>query len=102
MTWTEEEKLNIPRQYNCQILSHKVTDDQIKDPELPSDAYVVHVEGDDGTFYDLCRSSKMANVFDLYYDKFGNNIRKIDFAYGRQNPRLWGMPQPTQQKRSRK
>jgi hypothetical protein len=100
--WTEEEKLNIPIQYNCELLFHKVNEDQIKNPDLPSDAYVVQVESDNESFYDLCRSSKMSNIFDLYYDKFGNNIRKIDFAYGRLNPRVWGMPQPTQQKRSRK
>jgi hypothetical protein len=101
MTWTDDEKLNIPRQYNCQLLYHNVTEDQIKNPELPSDAYVVQVVGEEESFYDLCRSSKMSNVFDLYYDKFGNNIRKIDFAYGRQNPRLWGYEAP-QQKRARK
>jgi hypothetical protein len=92
MMWTEEEKKSVPSQYNCELLFHNANDEQLKNPELPSDAYIVEYNTDSGSFIDLCRSSKMSNIFDLYYDKVGNNIRRIDFGYGRMNPRLWGLP----------
>ena len=37
---------------------------------------------------------------DLYYDKFGAGvIQKIDWGYGRTNPKLWGYQAPQKKKR---
>ena len=90
--WTDEERATVPRQYNCEILFHNAKNEDLMNPDLPSDAYIVSYNGEDGVINDLCRSSKQSNIFDLYYDKIGNNIRKIDYGYGRLNPRLWGLP----------
>jgi len=51
------------------------------------------------TFFDLCRSSKMSNVFDLYYDRFGSGLKQIEMGYGRKNPKLWGYSAPEKKKR---
>ena len=99
MGWNTAELNTVPKQYNCELLFHKATDEQLKDSELPSDTYIVQYNVDNETIYDLCRSAKMTNVFDLYYDRFGNNIRKIEFGYGRKNPKLWGYIVPEQKKR---
>jgi hypothetical protein len=48
---------------------------------------------------DLVRGSR-ARIFDLYYDKYGPGVvQKIDFGYGRTNPKLWGYKQPEKKKR---
>jgi hypothetical protein len=85
--------------FNCEILSNNITRHELINPELPTDTYYIEYDTEDGIVIDLCRSSKMANVFDLYYDKVKNNIRKIDFAYGKKNPKLWGYNSPTDKKR---
>jgi hypothetical protein len=88
--WTPEEKKSIPPQYGCEILFERTTLQQIKDPTLPNDAYVVIYEVENQSYMDLCRG-KRVNIFDLYYDKFGpGSIKKIDWGFGRVSPRNWG------------
>jgi hypothetical protein len=88
--WTPEEKKEIPSQYGCEILFERTTLQQIKDPSLPNDAYVVIYEVDNQSYMDLCRG-KRVNIFDLYYDKFGpGSVKKIDWGFGRVSPRNWG------------
>jgi hypothetical protein len=41
----------------------------------------------------------MANIFDMYWDKFGDALKKIEWADGRVNPRLWGYQAPKTKKR---
>ena len=41
----------------------------------------------------------MANIFDMYWDKFREGLKSIDFGYGRVNPRLWGYQSPKTKKR---
>lgn len=91
MEWTPEEKQNLPPLYGCHILLENATLEQVKDPSFPNDAYLVFYTVNDNNYIDLCRSGKKASIFDLYYDKFGPGvIKKIDWGYGRANPRLWG------------
>jgi hypothetical protein len=48
---------------------------------------------------DLVRGSRV-KIFDMYYDKYGpGSVKKIDFGYGRTNPKLWGIKQPEKRKR---
>ena len=88
--WTPEEKKEIPSQYGCEILFERTTLQQIKNPSLPSDAYIVIYRVNNETFMDLCRGTRV-KIFDMYYDKFGpESVQKIDWGYGRVNPRVWG------------
>jgi hypothetical protein len=88
--WTEEEKKDIPPRYGCEILLEKASIDQLKDSSFPSDAYIVTYHVNEKKYMDLCRGNRI-RIFDLYYDKFGaGSIQKIDWGYGRVNPRLWG------------
>ncbi len=90
MMWSEEEKLVLPQKYNCQLLFADATMVQAKDRSLPKDAYLVFYENQEGVVaMDVCRCSKRANLFDLYYDKF-RNVKEIRFGYGNVNPKLWG------------
>jgi hypothetical protein len=90
MEWTAEEKANIPPRYSCEILIENASMSQAKDSSLPSDAYLIWYKVNDKTYMDVCRGTR-AKIFDLYYDKFGpGSVQKIDFGYGRTNPKLWG------------
>ena len=95
----KEENTNIPSSYGCEILLEKSTLEQVKDPSFPSDAYLIWYELEDKEYIDLVRG-KRVSIFDFYYDKYGPNVvKKIDFGYGRTNPKVWGYKAPEKKKR---
>jgi hypothetical protein len=90
----------LPHEYGCQILFENATMHQAKDKTLPSDAYLIWYKVDEKVFMDVTRCKKRVDLFDFYYDKFGpGSVQKIDFGYGRVNPKLWGYKQPEKKKR---
>lgn len=99
LEWTQEEKNTIPPRYGCQIILENTTIEQAKDSSFPNDAYLIWYQVEDKNYMDLCRGTR-TNIFDLYYDKFGpGTVKKIDFGYGRTNPKLWGYKQTERKKR---
>ena len=94
-----EEKTINPAIYGCEIILEKSTLQQVKDPSFPSDAKLIWYEIEGKTYMDLCRGRNV-KIFDMYYDKYGQGaVQKIDFGYGRVNPRLWGYKKPDNKKR---
>ena len=95
----EEEKSKInPSDYSCEILLEKTTMDKADDRKLPSDAFNVTYLDDGKEHLDVIRSNKQVNIFDFYYDKYGN-VQKIDYGYGAVNPTQWGYKSPEKKKR---
>ena len=94
----KEERNILPSNYGCDILLQDTTIEKAKDSSFPSDAYLIWYN--DGTDHlDLVRGSK-TRIFDMYYDKYGPGaVKKIDFGYGRTNPKLWGYKQPEKKKK---
>ena len=93
----DENKLN-PSDYSCEVLLEKTTLETANDKKLPTDAFNVTYLVDGEERLDVTRSSKMANVFDYYYDKYGN-VKKIDYGQGTVNPSQWGYKKPEAKKR---
>jgi hypothetical protein len=88
--WTKEEQKSIPPQYGCELIHFDADENIIKDPLLPSDAYNIFYLYKDKMRVDVCRGSRV-RIFDMYYDKFGpESIKKIDWGYGKFNPKMWG------------
>ena len=97
----EEVKIN-PADYSCEIIQEKTTFDKSNDRKLPSDAFNVTYVVEGETRLDITRSAKMANVFDMYYDRYGKDcVQKIDYGHGTINPGQWGYKTP-EKKRKRK
>jgi hypothetical protein len=95
---TDENKI-VPSQYGCEIILEKATLQQVKDPSFPSDAKLIWYTIEGKTHMDLCRGRNV-KIFDMYYDNYGQGaVQKIDFGYGRVNPRLWGYKKPDNKKR---
>ncbi len=91
-----------PSEYSCEIIQERTTHEKAFDRKLPTDAFNVTyiVEGE--TRLDVTRSSKMVNVFDMYYDRYGKgSVQKIDFGHGTVNPSQYGYKAP-EKKRKRK
>jgi hypothetical protein len=90
----------LPHEYGCQIILEKTTLDKAKDPSFPNDAYLIWYIEDGKQYVDLTRCHKRVQLFDMYYDKYGPGaVQKIDFGYGRTNPKLWGYQKPEKKKR---
>lgn len=97
--WTPEEKTNLPPKYGCQILIENASIQEQKDSSFPTDAYLVFYRVNNNFYVDICRGSRV-KIFDLYYDKFGpGSVQKIDWGYGRVNPKTWGYKVPEKKKR---
>lgn len=81
----------LPHEYGCQILLEKTTLQAAKDKNFPNDARLIWYKVDGKTYIDLTRCRKVVDLFDMYYDTYGpGSVQKIDFGYGRVNPKLWG------------
>ena len=98
--YSENQKNILPHEYGCEILLEKTTLNKVKDPSFPNDAYLIWYIVDGEEHMDLTRCPKRVNLFDMYYDKYGPGaVQKIDFGYGRVNPKLWGYKQPEKKKK---
>ena len=95
-----EDKLN-PSDYSCEILLSKTTLEKAKDKKFPSDAYLVWYSVDGNELLDLTRAGKMSNVFDMYYDFYKKELKRIEWGYGTVNPSLWGYKQPDKKKKKK-
>ena len=103
--WSTEEAGNIKSVYGCELLVENGSLQDVNAVEYPTDAYIVSYavfeSGKLGeTKYDLTRGTK-TNLFDMYYDKFKQGLRDIQFGQGNISPKLWGhrVKQATKKKR---
>jgi hypothetical protein len=96
---SKKEKQVLPQEYGCEVLLEKTTLEKAKDSSFPNDAYLIWYNVEEKQSMDLVRGSRV-RIFDMYYDQYGAGaVQKIDFGYGRTNPRLWGYKQPEKKKR---
>jgi hypothetical protein len=86
--WSLSEKESISDSYKCELLFINTLN--VNTYDLPSDSYLIYYKDKDGEKVDICRAARMVDIFDLYYDRFGGVIEKIDYSNGRVNPRVWG------------
>lgn len=92
----------LPHEYGCQILLEKTSIEKAKDSSFPNDAYLVWYVVGEETCIDLTRGTRV-RIFDMYYDKYGpGSVQKIDFGYGRTNPKLWGIAEKNKDKDKKK
>lgn len=97
--WTPAEKENSKQKYGCEILVENGTWEQVCTKEAPNDARIVKYEVDGQICYDLTRANKQVDIFDMYWDKFREGIKSIEFGHGRISPKLWGYKSPEKKKR---
>ena len=90
-------------QYSCQIVLENTTQEKANDRQLPSDAFNVKYMVEGKEHLDVTRSEKMANVFDMYYDKYGKGaVQSIEYGHGTIRPNLWNVKAPEKKRRRRR
>ena len=97
--WTPAEKENSKKKYGCEILVENGSWEQVCTKDAPNDARIVKYEVDGEICFDLTRSAKQVYVFDMYWDKFRDGLKSIEYGHGRISPKLWGYQAPKTKKR---
>ena len=87
--WTTEEAGNIKSVYGCEMLVENGSLADVNCVEFPTDAYIIKYVFDDQVKYDLTRGTK-TNIFDMYYDKFKQGLKDIQYGQGNISPKMWG------------
>jgi|TARA_B100000959_G_scaffold86152_1_gene91483 hypothetical protein len=96
----EEDKSRFdPYEYSCHILLENTTLEKANDKSFPTDAYLVWYNVDGKELLDVTRSHKKSNIFDMYYDKYKKDLKRIDWGSGTKSPSMWGYKQPEKKKR---
>ena len=98
--WTTEERSNSKIKYGCEILISNGSVQDVGTKKAPTDAYIIKYVQEENVHYDLTRGTKIS-LFDMYWDKFKNGLKSIEYGKGSIKPNLWGYKAP-QQKKKRK
>lgn len=97
--WSNQERETSKSRYGCEVLQERCTQQDAKNKQLPIDSYLVTYEIDGQVLHDIIRTSKRVGIFDMYYDKFGNCLKSIEWTEGTISSRLWGYKPPQTKKR---
>ena len=89
-SWTASEKENSKKKYGVEIMIENGTWEQVNTKECPNDARIIKYEVDGQLRYDLTRSQKAVSIFNMYWDKFRDGLKAIEYGQGTYNPKLWG------------
>jgi len=87
--------------YSSQVLLENTTLEKANDKSFPSDTFLVWYNVEGKECLDVARSSKKVNIFDMYYDKYKKDLKRIEWGYGTVNPSMWGYKVP-EKRRKRK
>ena len=96
--WTPAERETCKSRYGCEIVVENGSYADVRTKEAPRDAYIIKYLVDDKICCDLTKGSR-SKLFDMYWDKFRENLKSIDFGYGIINARCWGYQAPKTKKR---
>ena len=88
-----------PSEYYCHVIQYNTTLDKSKDKYFTSDAYLVWYNVEGNEILDVTRSAKKSNIFDMYYDKYKKDLKRIEYGPGTINPTQWGYKSPEKRKR---
>ena len=88
-----------PSDYSCQVLQENTTLEKANDKSFPSDAYLVWYNVEGNEILDVTRSAKKSNIFDMYYDKYRKDLKRIEYGSGTINPTQWGYNKPEKKRR---
>ena len=98
-SWRQSEKEKSKKKYGVDIMIENGTLEQVRTKDCPNDARIVTYVVDGETRYDLTRSAKAVSIFNMYWDKFRDGLKSIDYGMGTANPKLWGTPPPKTKKK---
>ena len=76
----------------CKILHSDCDPTLAQDRSLPYTAFLVEYSQDGMTKFDIVTAPKQVDIFDDYWDKYGQDFVTMTQTEGRANPKLWQDP----------
>lgn len=73
------------------ILKEDCDPSAANDRSLPCTTFLIGYENEGRMYYDIAMSSKQADIFDHYWDKY-RSVKSMVQTEGRINPKLWTPP----------
>lgn len=95
------EDIQFLQTYGIKILISNCEPSAAKDKSLPRNTYLVKCVNEDDQWYDIVMGCRF-DIFDAYYDRFGNVIKKMSWTEGTINPKMWGEPKPKVETKKRR
>ena len=96
--WTTTERQSCLQDYGCEIIVDNGSRDDVRTKKVPTDAFIITYHHEDKVCHDLTRGTRY-KLFDMYYDKFKNGIKSIEYGCGTIKPQSWGYKAPQKKKR---
>jgi hypothetical protein len=89
MVFTSDVIKKFQTNYSVVVIVNNCDPIAAKDKSLPTSSYLITCEDNDDKWYDIVYGMRV-NIFDAYYDHFGNVLKKMEWTDGTRNPKLWG------------
>lgn len=81
------------------LIIHKNCDKSLaKDKSLPRNSYLIVYEQDGELTYDIVQSSSKVEIFDYYYDKYGDVLKQMVWTDGTVNPKSYNFKKDKKKK----
>lgn len=100
MKHTPEQLEQLSSGKGCTVIKTCVTPDAAEDKSLPTNSWLLTLEKDGDTWFDIVMGGSVS-IFDNYYDVFGDCMKKMSYTKGQVNPTLFNL-QPKPQKKKKK
>ena len=96
--WSSSEKQLSKEKYGCEIIIDSGSLEDVSIKKAPTDAYIIKYLHEDKVRFDLTRGTKVT-IFDMYWDKFKDGLKSINYGNGSIKPNLWGYQAPPSKKK---
>lgn len=83
----------------CKVVHEKCEKEVAKDKSLPVNSYLVTYLLEDKLTYDIVICNKRADAFDIYWDKYRENLKSIEWTDGKVNAKTWGYKPPERKRK---
>ena len=101
VVWTKEERDTLREKYGSEIIIENGSFSDVSIRKVPTDGYIIKYVYKDRICFDLTRGTKIT-IFDMYWDKFKDGLKSIEYGNGTIKPNLWGYQSPATKKKKRK
>jgi hypothetical protein len=87
--------------YGIKILSQNCSVEAAKDKTLPRDSYLILFDNGEKSWFDITKGVR-GDIFDAYYDMFGNAIQSMKWTDGTIHDKMWGHMNKSKEVKKRK
>ena len=83
----------------CKILHEDCDPTKGQDRSLPYNSFLIEYSVEGLSKFDIASGAGQVDIFDDYWDKYGNNFRTMKPTEGRINPKNWDPPGASDKKK---